>query len=104
MAPALCAHVASPDDAFMIRLASALALLWCLPVLAQTSAGREPGHRGPTPRTTELIFTDQDLIEGDTTLPDVEWVQTVKPRHSGSLLRARESFREKALQSVSELP
>jgi hypothetical protein len=53
-------------------------------------------------KTTTIDFED-DTIEGDLTKPDGEYVEARKaPKHS-NLIRIREEFKEKVMQSVGEL-
>lgn len=51
----------------------------------------------------EIIFGDGDLIDGDLSKPDVEYIGTgVKVEHT-SLIRVRETFKEKVMESAREL-
>lgn len=51
----------------------------------------------------EIIFGDGDLIDGDLSKPDVEYFGTgVKVEHT-SLIRVRETFKEKVMESAREL-
>jgi hypothetical protein len=53
-------------------------------------------------KTTEYSF-DDDTIEGDLTKPDGEYVEARnKVRHS-NLIKIREEFKDKVMQSVGEL-
>jgi hypothetical protein len=53
-------------------------------------------------KTTEYSF-DDDTIEGDLTKPDGEYVNaTQKVKHS-NLIKIREEFKDKVMQSVGEL-
>jgi len=53
-------------------------------------------------KTTEYSF-DDDTIEGDLTKPDGEYVEARgKVKHS-NLIKIREEFKDKVMQSVGEL-
>ena len=53
-------------------------------------------------KTTEYSF-DDDTIEGDLTKPDGEYVEgRSKVKHS-NLIKIREEFKDKVMQSVGEL-
>ena len=58
--------------------------------------------RARTPRTTTIDFED-DTIEGDLTKPDGEYVEARKRVKHSNLIRIREDFEEKVMQSVGEL-
>ncbi len=53
-------------------------------------------------RTTEINF-DDDTIEGDLTKPDGEYVEARKKVNHSNLIRIREEFKDKVMQSVGEL-
>lgn len=53
-------------------------------------------------RTTEINFED-DTIEGDLTKPDGEYVEARKTVKHSNLIRIREEFKDKVMQSVGEL-
>jgi hypothetical protein len=53
-------------------------------------------------RTTEINFED-DTIEGDLTKPDGEYVEARKKVNHSNLIRIREEFQDKVMQSVGEL-
>lgn len=53
-------------------------------------------------KTTEINFED-DTIEGDLTKPDGEYVEARKTVKHSNLIRIREEFKDKVLQSVGEL-
>lgn len=52
--------------------------------------------------TTSYDFED-DVIDGDLTKPDGEYVEARKQVKHTNLIRVREEFRDKVLQSVGEL-
>ena len=53
-------------------------------------------------KTTSISFED-DTIEGDLTKPDGEYVEARKKVRHSNLIRIREDFEEKVMQSVGEL-
>lgn len=53
-------------------------------------------------KTTEYSF-DDDTIEGDLTKPDGEYVEARKKVKHSNLIRIREEFKDKVMQSVGEL-
>jgi len=53
-------------------------------------------------KKTEFSFED-DTISGDLTRPDGEYVEARKRVRHSTLIKIREDFRDKVLQSVGEL-
>jgi hypothetical protein len=53
-------------------------------------------------KTTTIDFED-DTIEGDLTKPDGEYVEARKKVKHSNLIRIREDFQDKVMQSVGEL-
>ncbi len=53
-------------------------------------------------KTTTINFED-DTIEGDLTRPDGEYVEARKTVRHSNLIRIREEFKDKVMQSVGEL-
>lgn len=53
-------------------------------------------------KQTEINFED-DTIEGDLTKPDGEYVEARKTVKHSNLIRIREEFKDKVMQSVGEL-
>jgi hypothetical protein len=53
-------------------------------------------------KTTEYSFED-DTIEGDLTKPDGEYVEARKNVKHSNLIKIREEFKDKVMQSVGEL-
>jgi ethanolamine utilization protein EutP (predicted NTPase) len=53
-------------------------------------------------KTTTYDFED-DTIEGDLTKPDGEYVEARKRVKHSKLIRIREEFKDKVMQSVGEL-
>jgi hypothetical protein len=69
-----------------------------VPALAQDKAGGNVSYK----KTTEYSFED-DTIEGDLTKPDGEYVEARKKVKHSNLIRIREEFKDKVMQSVGEL-
>ncbi|MGZ5958086.1 MAG: adventurous gliding motility protein CglF [Myxococcaceae bacterium] len=53
-------------------------------------------------KRTEFSF-EEDTIEGDLSRPDGEYIEALKKVPHSNLIRIREDFWEKAMQSVDEL-
>lgn len=53
-------------------------------------------------KKTEYSFED-DTIEGDLTKPDGEYVEARKKVKHSNLIKIREEFKDKVMQSVGEL-
>lgn len=53
-------------------------------------------------KQTEYSFED-DTIEGDSTKPDGEYVEARKTVKHSNLIKIREEFKDKVMQSVGEL-
>jgi hypothetical protein len=88
----------------MRKLVMVCVMLSMAPAFAQdeggTSAGGEGGVRYN--KTTSIDFED-DTIEGDLTKPDGEYVEARKKVRHSNLIRIREDFQDKVMQSVGEL-
>ncbi|MFL5345149.1 MAG: adventurous gliding motility protein CglF [Hyalangium sp.] len=52
---------------------------------------------------TQTIDFEDDTIEGDLTKPDGEYVEARKKVQHSNLIRIREDFQDKVMQSVGEL-
>ena len=70
------------------------------PALAQDKKGGDGNVRYN--KTTTYDFED-DTIEGDLTKPDGEYVEARKRVKHSKLIRIREEFKDKVMQSVGEL-
>jgi hypothetical protein len=75
-----------------------------IPALAQDDAKPAGGGEGNVRynKTTTIDFED-DTIEGDLTKPDGEYVEARKKVKHSNLIRIREDFQDKVMQSVGEL-
>jgi hypothetical protein len=83
----------------MLRL---LALLAVLPSLAYAEAKKASDDNIRYAKTTTINFED-DTIEGDLTRPDGEYVEARKRVKHSNLIRIREEFKDKVMESVGEL-
>jgi hypothetical protein len=80
-----------------------LVLLMALAAPCAALAGDEGGKGNVKyARHTEINFED-DTIEGDLTKPDGEYVEARKKVKHSNLIRIREEFQDKVMQSVGEL-
>jgi hypothetical protein len=75
-----------------------LALVVAAPAFAQDKGGGNVTYK----KQTEYSFED-DTIEGDLTKPDGEYVEARKRVKHSNLIRIREEFKDKVMQSVGEL-
>jgi hypothetical protein len=78
-------------------------------VIAASSAAQDrrdarkgSGENVTYKKTTEYSFED-DTIEGDLTKPDGEYVEARKNVKHSNLIKIREEFKDKVMQSVGEL-
>ncbi len=67
-------------------------------VLPAAGLAAEKKDKGP-----QVINFEDDTIQGDLTKPDGEYVDARKTVQHKNLIRIREEFKDKVLQSVSEL-
>jgi hypothetical protein len=79
----------------------ALVSVMALPALAQDKKGGGDGNV-TFKKQTEYSFED-DTIEGDLTKPDGEYVEARKKVRHSNLIKIREEFKDKVMQSVGEL-
>jgi hypothetical protein len=75
-----------------------LALVVAAPAFAQDKGGGNVTYK----KQTEYSFED-DTIEGDLTKPDGEYVEARKRVKHSNLIKIREEFKDKVMQSVGEL-
>jgi hypothetical protein len=93
------------EESAMKKLLAVCMVLAAGPVLAQDDkAGGGGGGEGNVRynKTTTIDFED-DTIEGDLTKPDGEYVEARKKVKHSNLIRIREDFQDKVMQSVGEL-
>jgi len=87
----------------MRKLLMMSVLLLAVPALAQDDApAPQGGGKGGGNKTTSIDFED-DTIEGDLSKPDGEYVEARKKVQHSNLIRIREDFEDKVMQSVGEL-
>ncbi|HCF58806.1 MAG TPA: hypothetical protein DFS52_12555 [Myxococcales bacterium] len=78
-----------------MKRAILIAAIALCPALAGAQAKREAGP--------QVINFEDDTIQGDLTKPDGEYVEARKKVDHTNLIRIREEFKDKVLQSVSDL-
>jgi hypothetical protein len=90
----------------MRKLLMLCTVVVAVPAFAQDEGGRAGGGGGEGNvrynKTTTIDFED-DTIEGDLTKPDGEYVEARKKVKHSNLIRIREDFQDKVMQSVGEL-
>ncbi len=89
----------------MRKILTMCLVLGAVPALAQDDEGQASGGGEGNVRyskTTTIDFED-DTIEGDLTKPDGEYVEARKKVKHSNLIRIREDFEDKVMQSVGEL-
>lgn len=82
-------------------------LIFALVLFASASAVAAGRDKGGGPNVTyekkTVINFEDDTIQGDLTKPDGEYVESRKKVRHSNLIKIREEFKEKVLQSVGEL-
>ena len=90
----------------MRKLLMLCAVLTVMPALAQeegaAAGGGAKAAKGGKGGPQTIDFED-DTIEGDLTKPDGEYVEARKKVQHSNLIRIREDFEDKVMQSVGEL-
>ncbi len=84
----------------MKRLIAVAALAFAFSALAEDEAPADKNVKYS--KTTTINFED-DTIEGDLTKPDGEYVEARKRVKHSNLIRIREEFKDKVMESVGEL-
>ncbi len=85
----------------MLKLIAVLLLLPTL-AFAQSKKDKTGDESVRYAKTTTINFED-DTIEGDLTRPDGEYVEARKRVKHSNLIRIREEFKDKVMESVGEL-
>ena len=80
----------------MKKLSLLMLVMLAAPAFAQDKSGVT------YKKQTEYSFED-DTIEGDLTKPDGEYVEARKRVKHSNLIKIREEFKDKVMQSVGEL-
>ena len=86
----------------VVRLVSA-ALFAVTAISAPAFAQDTVTEGGATYNRKTVINFEDDTIEGDLTKPDGEYVEARKKVKHSNLIRIREEFKDKVMQSVGEL-
>lgn len=85
----------------------AIALLSSIPFVAfgaeDEEFGTEAGESGVIYRKKTVMSFEDDTIDGDLTRPDGAYVESRKRVRHSNLIRIREDFRDKILDSVSSI-
>ncbi len=88
----------------MRKLLMVCAMLAVAPAFAEDAGGGKGGGEGNVRyNKTQTIDFEDDTIEGDLTKPDGEYVEARKKVKHSNLIRIREDFQDKVMQSVGEL-
>jgi len=92
----------------MRKLLMLCVVLAVSPAVAQdegeSAPRREAGGGGKAQKGgSQSIDFEDDTIEGDLTKPDGEYVEARKKVQHSNLIRIREDFEDKVMQSVGEL-
>ncbi len=69
---------------------------------AQSSSSSAEAAAAKASKRSEFSF-EEDTIEGDLSRPDGEYVEALKRVPHSNLIRVREEYRDKVMQSVDEL-
>jgi hypothetical protein len=70
---------------------------------AQDSKTPPPASSGAGASKQTVINFEDETIQGDLTRPDGEYIEAAGKVNHSNLIRIREEFREKVMQSVDEL-
>ena len=87
----------------MRKLLAVCVMLAVAPAFAQDAQGGGGGEGNVRYNKTQTIDFEDDTIEGDLTKPDGEYVEARKKVKHSNLIRIREDFQDKVMQSVGEL-
>lgn len=80
----------------MGKLAAAIVVM----LVSATAFAQSPPPSERHQRVTELVLDEGDVIEGDATRPDIEYVVASERVEHSSLIRIREDFRDRAFEAV----
>jgi hypothetical protein len=78
-------------------------LLAVVVAISSLSALAQQQPQPQTRKPAEIIFGDGDVIDGDTSKPDVEYLTRGGCVRHANLIRVREDFKDKVMASASEL-
>ena len=76
--------------------------VFVLACLCASVAVGQTGSRRPEPLPVVIMF-DDDVLEGTPLAPDVEFVEATRAVQHSKLIKVREDFRSKVMQSAGEL-
>jgi hypothetical protein len=82
-------------------LVLALGFVWTAE--AQESKPAEPASTGSGASKQTVINFEDETIQGDLTRPDGEYIEAAGKVQHSNLIKIREEFHEKVMQSVDEL-
>ncbi|MFZ5470737.1 MAG: adventurous gliding motility protein CglF [Myxococcota bacterium] len=71
--------------------------------LSAAAWAQDKGEENVRYNKVQNINFEDDTIEGDLTKPDGEYVEARKKVKHSNLIRVREEFKDKVMQSVGEL-
>lgn len=80
-----------------------LLIAWAIPAAAFGQEDANKGDDGARYSKTTTINFEDDTIEGDLSRPDGEYVEARRKVKHSNLIRIREEFKDKVMQSVGEL-
>jgi len=86
----------------MKRMIAVAAFAFAVTALAEDPPAEGGDKNVKYSKTTTINFED-DTIEGDLTKPDGEYVEARKRVKHSNLIRIREEFKDKVMESVGEL-
>jgi hypothetical protein len=88
----------------MKRTLGLAAIFWVLAANSAQAAPKPAGDaQGVVYEKKTVINFEDDTIQGDLTRPDGEYIEARKKVNHSNLIRVREEFRSKVLQSAGEL-
>ncbi|HVE82179.1 MAG TPA: adventurous gliding motility protein CglF [Myxococcales bacterium] len=87
----------------LIALAAVAFAVGALPAWAEDPPAEGGGEKNVKYSKTTTINFEDDTIEGDLTKPDGEYVEARKRVKHSNLIRIREEFKDKVMESVSNL-
>jgi hypothetical protein len=79
--------------------------LGLLPAIAsaQEDVSAEGGEEGVVYKKKTVVSFDDDMIDGDLTKPDADYLDVRKRLRHSNLIKIRENFREKILNSFTAI-
>jgi len=75
---------------------------WVAAAQDKAASGSAEAAAAKAQKRSEFRF-EEDTIEGDLSRPDGEYVEALKRVPHSNLIRIREEYRDKVMQSVDEL-